>query len=229
MTQDVWLESHPYLRPVADFHAQVAMAAASIPCGSSQIPNWDNYRGDYQAGIPLLRSAHAAIDFEPAEAILVSLVESMASKLLPEKLALECRASGAQLRSELNAPRRAVTWLLVEEAFIPAHPGLLRYLGWTALARFLCPLGNAFDTWREDELLSHLRYAARNGPVSWDRSRPIAPPFLRLLRHALAIPANWVPVLRKHGRSWAFRPGDRGRELSSHRVLPVVRGLSQNL
>jgi len=151
MTQDVWLESHPYLRPVADFHAQVAMAAASIPCGSSQIPNWDNYRGDYQAGIPLLRSAHAAIDFEPAEAILVSLVESMASKLLPEKLALECRASGAQLRGELNAPRRAVAWLLVEEAFIPAHPGLLRYLGWTALARFLCPLGNAFDTWRKEE------------------------------------------------------------------------------
>jgi FdhE protein len=151
MTQDVWLESHPYLRRVADFHAQVAMAAASIPSGSAQIPNWDNYRGDYQAGIPLLRSAHAAIDFEPAEAILVSLVESMASKPSPEKLALECRVSGTQLRGELNAPRRAVAWLLGEEAFNPAHPGLLRYLGWTALAKFLYPLGNAFATWREEE------------------------------------------------------------------------------
>jgi FdhE protein len=151
MTQDVWLESHPYLRPVADFHAQVAMAAASIPSGSAQIPNWDNYRGDYQAGVPLLRSAHAAIDFEPAEAILVSLVESMASKPSPEKLALECRVSGTQLRGELNAPRRAVAWLLGEEAFNPAHPGLLRYLGWTALAKFLYPLGNAFATWREEE------------------------------------------------------------------------------
>ncbi len=173
MTQDVWLESHPYLRPVADFHAQVAMAAASIPCGSSQIPNWDNYRGDYQAGIPLLRSAHAAIDFEPAEAILVSLVESMASKLLPEKLALECRASGAQLRSEL-----------------------LDCVGPISLPTGECIRHLARGRAMASQLLSHLRYAARNGPVSWDRSRPIAPPFLRLLRHALAIPENWVPVLR---------------------------------
>ncbi|HXH90889.1 MAG TPA: formate dehydrogenase accessory protein FdhE [Thermoanaerobaculia bacterium] len=151
MTLDIWLESHPYLQAVADFHAQVAMAAASIPSGSAQIPNWDNYRGDYQAGIPLLHSARAAIDFEPAEAILVSLVERMASILLPEKLALECRDSDDQLRSERNAPGRAVAWLLGGEAFEPAHPGLLRYLGWTAFAKYLRPLGDAFGTWREEE------------------------------------------------------------------------------
>jgi len=151
MIQDVWLESHPYLRSVADFHAQVAMAAANIPSGSARIPNWDCFLGDYQAGIPLLRISQAAINFEPAEAILVSLIESMASKPLPGKLALECRVSGTQLRGELNAPRRAVAWLLGDVAFSPAYPGLLRYLGWTALARFLYPLRDAFGTWREEE------------------------------------------------------------------------------
>jgi FdhE protein len=151
MTQDVWLASHPYLRPVADFHTQVATAAASIPCGSTHIPHWDDYLGDYQAGIPLLRSSHASIDFEPAEAMLVALVGSLTSQPLPEKLARECRASDAQLRHEMNAPRRAVAWLLDNEVFKPAHPGLLRYLGWTALARFLCPLGDAFRRWREEE------------------------------------------------------------------------------
>ncbi|HTB92266.1 MAG TPA: formate dehydrogenase accessory protein FdhE [Candidatus Sulfotelmatobacter sp.] len=151
MTQDVWLESHPYLRPVADFHAQVAVAVAGIPSGSAHVANWDCFLGDYQAGIPLLWSSPAAINLEPVEAILVSLIESMASTPLPEKLAVECQASGTQLRGELNAPRRAVAWLLGDEAFKPVHPGLLRYLGWTALARFLRELADAFGSWRVEE------------------------------------------------------------------------------
>lgn len=151
MTQDVWLESHPYLQLVADFHAQVAIAAASIPNKCAHVPTWNDYLGDYQAGIPLLRSSHAAIDCEPVAGMLAGLVESMASNALPEKLAAECRALGGQLRSEPNAPDRAIRWLLGEEDFKPAHPGLLRYLGWTALASFLHPLENAFDSWREEE------------------------------------------------------------------------------
>jgi FdhE protein len=151
ITQDVWLDRHPYLQPVADFHAQVSAAVAGISIVCAHIPNFENYIGDYKAGTPLLRSAQAAIDFEPAEAILVSLIESMSTKPLPEKLVLECRVSGAQLRGELNAPRRAVAWLLGDEAFSPAYPGLLRYLGWTTLAGFLYQLRDAFGTWREEE------------------------------------------------------------------------------
>jgi FdhE protein len=151
MTQDIWLAKHPYLCSVADFHAQVATAAASIQSGSVHIPNWEDYIGDYQAGIPLLRSSHVAIDFEPAEAILVWLVESLTLKSLPEELAAECRVSDAQLRGEMDAPRRAVAWLLDNEGFKPAHPGLIRYLGWTALARYLRPLVDAFSSWREEE------------------------------------------------------------------------------
>jgi FdhE protein len=151
MTQGVWLARHPYLQRAADFHAQVATAMACIPSVSARIPNWEDYLGDYQAGVPLLRSAQVVIDFEPAAAILVSLVEGVASQPLPEKLREECRVSDAQLRGETNAPRRAIAWLLGGEVFKPAHPGLLRYLGWTALARFLYPLGNAFGTWCDEE------------------------------------------------------------------------------
>jgi FdhE protein len=151
MTQDAWLASHPYLRSVADFHAKVATAAASIPNGSVHVPNWDDYIGDYRAGIPLLRSSHLAIDFEPVEAILLSLVESLATKPLPEKLAAECRFLENQLRGEMNAPRRAIAWLLDSEDFKPAQPGLLSYLGWTALARFLSPLVDGFGSWRDEE------------------------------------------------------------------------------
>ena len=115
------------------------------------IPNWDDYFGDYQAGIPVLRSSHVAIDPKPAEAILMSLVKSLAAKPLPESLAAECRVLDSQLRGEINASRRAIAWLLDNEVFKPAHPGLIRYLGWTALARYLRPLVGAFSSWRDEE------------------------------------------------------------------------------
>jgi len=79
MTQDVWLAKHPYLRSIADFHEQVGAAADGVPIASAQVPNWKNYMGEYQAGIPLLRSSHA-IDLDPAEPIVVALVENLASK-----------------------------------------------------------------------------------------------------------------------------------------------------
>lgn len=151
MTQEAWLAAHPYLRLVADLDAQVATAAASVPSGRAYIPNWDDYAGDYRAGIPLLQSSHVAIDFEPAAAILVLLVESLTSKPLPEKLAAECRVSISQLRGETNAPRRAIAWLLDNDVFTPAHPGLIRYLGWTALSRHLRPIVDAFSSWRDEE------------------------------------------------------------------------------
>jgi FdhE protein len=151
MTQDAWLRRHPYLSCVADFDAQVATAAASIPSGSVNIPNWDDYVGDYQAGIPLLRSSRVAISLEPVGAILVSLVQNLASGSLPEKLAGDCQDLQTHLRGEMNAPRRTIGWLLESGDFEPSHPGLLRYLGWTALARHLRPLVEAFSIWRDEE------------------------------------------------------------------------------
>ena len=72
----------------------------------------------------------------------------------------------------MNAPHRAVAWLLDNEDFKPAHPGLIRYLGWTALALYLRPLVDAFSIWREEEhwlceLLSYLRIASCHGSVNW--------------------------------------------------------------
>ena len=151
MTHDVWLESHPYLQPVADVLLQVAIAAAGISNSRAHIPSWNDYLDDYQSGVPLLRSSHVALDFEPVEAMLLSLVESITSKVLPEELAAQCRRTRAQLRGERNAAHRAIEWLVGDGEFEPAHPGLLRYLGWTVMARFLEPLGNPFGCWRDEE------------------------------------------------------------------------------
>ena len=151
MTQDAWLTRHPYLSAVADFDAQVATVTTGFRRGNANIPNWHDYMADYRAGVPLLRCSHIAIDLEPAGAMLVSLVENLASMPLPQKLAGQFRVLHAQLRGEMNTPRRAVGWLLESEEFEPAHPGLLRYAGWTALALYLRPLVDAFTIWRDEE------------------------------------------------------------------------------
>ena len=151
ISQEAWLERRPYLRPVADFHAQLALAAASIPITGVHFTSWDNYLGDYRAGVPLLRSSRVSIDFGPAAAIVASLVESLTSKRLAEKLAEETRVLDAQLRSDLDAPRRVIAWLLGNDAFATAHPGLLRFLGWASLARYLCPIVEAFRGWRDED------------------------------------------------------------------------------
>ena len=60
MTRDLWLEAHSYLRPVADLSAQVDRAADGIDVLDARMPDWDDYRLDFLAGVPLLSSADAA-------------------------------------------------------------------------------------------------------------------------------------------------------------------------
>jgi FdhE protein len=151
MTQDFWLAKHPYLQRVSDLQAVIDAAMAEVSIPNASIPSWDDYTSDFHAGIPLLRSATVAIDFHDVDRALASLVNALSSKLLPGKLAQESRALGAQLNVDLDSPRRAMAWLLDNDAFTPTNPGLLRYLGWTVLARYLSPIVEAFGAWRDEE------------------------------------------------------------------------------
>ena len=151
MTRDVWLARHPYLQPVADLHARVDAALAKVFIPSSAIPIWDNYVEDFYAGVPLLRSSMIAIDFKPVETGVVALVEELASKSLPGRLAEETRALHAELHQDPDAPRRAGAWLRTGDSFTPACPGLLQYLSWAVLARYLHPIVKAFESWRDEE------------------------------------------------------------------------------
>ena len=47
--------------------------------------------------------------------------------------------------------RAAAEWLLGEDVLESTSPGLLRYFGWTAAARYLDPLVTAFGGWRDEE------------------------------------------------------------------------------
>jgi FdhE protein len=151
MTRDAWLRAHAYLEPIGRFSAQVGEAAAGIPAPAPSMPCWDEYAGDLDEGIPLLKSANTDVDLEPGGAMAVALVGRLASGPLTGKLGAETRALAAELASEPRAPRLVADWLLGEDVLAPSSPGLLRYLGWTAMARFLVPVVGAFDAWRGEE------------------------------------------------------------------------------
>ena len=151
MTPDPWLEAHSYLRPLADLSAQLERAAAGIEVPDARIPDWDEYRADYLAGVPLLQSSAAAVDLEPGGRMAASLLERLASDPSPGTFAAKARALDAELRREPQVSRRIADSLLGDETVTPPSQGLLRYLAWTAMARFLRPVVNAFSGWRDEE------------------------------------------------------------------------------
>ena len=151
MTAVAWLESHAYLRPVAELSAEVDRAAAASETLQAPIPDWEDYRPDFLAGVTLLHSAEAAIDLEPGGRTAAALVERLAVARSSGWLAAETRALHAELRSEPQAGRRLVDLLLGDESAVPLYPGLARYLGWTAMRRFLGPVVLAFNNWRDEE------------------------------------------------------------------------------
>src|SRR5947207_13672691 len=151
MTPDLWLEAHSYLRPLADLSAQVDRAAAGIDVLDARIPDWEDYRADFLAGVPLLPSTAAAVDLEPGGRMAGALLERLASGTSSARLAAETRPLATELRREPQVSRRIAYFLLGDETLTPPFPGLLRYLAWTAMARFLRPVVNAFDGWRDEE------------------------------------------------------------------------------
>ena len=151
MTPDSWLEAHAYLRPVAEFAAEVERAVAAIEIRETPVPDWDAYHADFLAGVPLVHSADAAIDLEPGGRIAAALIERLALARASGSLAAETRALHAELQREPHAGRRIADFLLGDDTVVSAFPGLMRYLGWTAMRRFIAPVVLAFNNWRNEE------------------------------------------------------------------------------
>lgn len=151
MTQEDWLTSHPYLQPVAALHAQVGGIAAEVCTSLSPGLRWDLYLDDFLAGIPLLQNRTVVIDLIPAEKMLRSLVQRLADSALNDKLSKQVRILQEELRACSENSVGIIATLVSGAPAETSCPGLLRYLGWTALSRYLCPLVSAFETWSERE------------------------------------------------------------------------------
>jgi FdhE protein len=85
MTPDAWLAAHSYLRPIAELSAEVERAAAGMAILEARLPDWDDYRADFLAGVPLLSSETAAIDLQPCAQVSAALL----ARLLDDKTVVE--------------------------------------------------------------------------------------------------------------------------------------------
>jgi FdhE protein len=80
-----------------------------------------------------------------------SVVEKLAASLLPDKLAQEIQELEAELHNAPLGRERAVDWLVRENVPGPRQMGMLRYVGWTVMARYLSRVVEQFDVWRHEE------------------------------------------------------------------------------
>jgi FdhE protein len=151
MTQDTWLGAHSYLRPLAELSVQVDRLAAGVEVAPVRMPVWDDYRADYFAGVPLLSSGHAAVDLQPGGRMAAVMIERLSSGASVDWLTTQARAIDADLRSTPYAARRIADFLLGDEVVTPPFPGLLRYLAWIAMRRYLRPVVHAFAGWRDED------------------------------------------------------------------------------
>jgi FdhE protein len=151
MNKEEWIARHPYLRPIAEFESQVETARLSLPATFASVPDWREYAEDFRAGVPLLHSSNSEIDLRPVGTIIESLVQKLARAPVPDKLALEIRDLAAELHNAALDRQRAVAWLLGENGLASQHFGMLRYVGWTAMACYLSRVMVQFDAWREEE------------------------------------------------------------------------------
>lgn len=156
---DGWIEDHPYLRPIAGLRASVDRAVSESGVVELRPPSLAGHRDEFEAGIPLLSSATARVDLEAAATSLDAVLLRLQAGPLPEPIALEVSTLAAGL-AELALSGRVVPFLLGDESVEAPSPGLLRFLGWTALARALRPVVEAFTGWRDDE-----RWLRRYCPV----------------------------------------------------------------
>jgi len=101
--------------------------------------------------VPLLRSERVVVDLEPAGAMAAELAGAVAAGAPPGRVRDEAAALDAALRAAPDAPSRIADFLLGEDSWSPPSAGLLRYLGWTAAARYLRPVVDSFERSGDDE------------------------------------------------------------------------------
>lgn len=148
-----WLAAHPYLEPVARFQEVVDEAASRGPAAPAGAPSWERWAPEQAEGVPLLGSESAGVEFAGAAArALGDLARRVAEAELPPGMARAFR----EVRDDLEgpeAPERAIRWIAGGAGGEPAwaHPGLVRFLAWTAARRALGPVVEASSRWSDGE------------------------------------------------------------------------------
>jgi FdhE protein len=153
-TRRKWIEDHAYLEGVAGFQGLVDDALKDVATLSAR-PDWAAYAADRARGVPLLRSERTGLDAAAAVGdALARLAERVAAAELPDAIRAPARALAAALRSGPTERAQAARWV-IEDGAADAAPGgdagLLRHLGWSALAHVLAPVAAEVSALRDEQ------------------------------------------------------------------------------
>ena len=148
-TREAWIAAHPYLAAAGEVARRFEAALRGIAVPPAPAPPWEAYAAEHREGVPVLESARAGVDLVPAGAMAAALVESLAGD--PGPLAGDLDGLAAELRTTGDAPRRIAAFLRDGEGFDAQAPGLLRCLGWLSAARYLRPVRESYEAWRDEE------------------------------------------------------------------------------
>jgi len=84
VTLDDWLRGHPYLDAVARVHERVTAALQAAAIAPVALPDLDDYREDFAAGVPLLASSAVAVDLEPVDAAVPRIIDVLGDESLEQ-------------------------------------------------------------------------------------------------------------------------------------------------
>ena len=152
--QEQWIESHPYLRNVADFQQVVREVFEKLAPQPVSMPDWKMIFDRYGEGVPLLESLSAGIEYSSAAG---ELLLAGSTDLLKRTLTEAVTASAKLLREYLHVSEEnrtaAITWVQNgdPEGAPPPSAGLLRLLAWAAIRRTLAPVLQSYAELRKDD------------------------------------------------------------------------------
>jgi FdhE protein len=147
VTVERWLESHPWLEPIARFERLVEVAAAELASPPSPELDWELLERELLRGVPLLRTDAGREAARPAAALLRALCLRLEAAPVPAPLAAKLREVADALGRSPERCERAVRWALdggLPEG-APDQAGLVGILAWAALRRALAPTLEAFS------------------------------------------------------------------------------------
>ncbi len=151
--QERWIESHPYLRKVAEFQQAVTEVFTKMLPPPVSAPDWKKVFECYVEGVPLLHSVPAEFEYSSASGrLLLAASAELLKHTLPEPLTVPARSLQEYLDASEENATAAIEWVRNGDAgSMPPASGLLCLLAWEAIRHTLTPVLKSYAELRKDD------------------------------------------------------------------------------
>jgi FdhE protein len=151
--QERWIESHPYLRNVADFQQTVSEVFAKLTPRPVSAPEWKEVFECYDEGVPLLESAPTELEYSSAAGeLLLAASAELLKHTLPQPITVSAGTLQEYLQASGENAAAAIEWVQGgDPKRMPPATGLLRVLAWAAIRRTLAPVLKSYAELRKED------------------------------------------------------------------------------